>query len=160
MPISLDLDIKDGVPEGDEGIKIKDRFMWNANEPFYQPLEFAKIFCRDVGISDTHAETISNLIKAQIEEAQNTVVIDLGTQDATPDDVEWDDDVAMHEDDERWVEPDCRIIINVSVPPRTLLTLSSTCRSSRTSCATASSGTSRLPSRPPNLLGTTAPSWA
>lgn len=116
VPISLDLEIKEPHGPEEDGIKIKDRFMWNANEPFYQPMEFAKIFCRDVGISETHADTIAQLISAQIEEAQNTVVIDLGTQDVTPDDVEWSDDEAMDEDDQRLVEPDCRIIINVGCP--------------------------------------------
>ncbi|BEJ18162.1 hypothetical protein CspHIS471_0704390 [Cutaneotrichosporon sp. HIS471] len=111
VPISLDIEVP--ATDHDEGIKIKDRFMWNANEPFVQPGEFAKIFCRDVGISESHATTIADLISSQVEEAQATVVIDVATPDVTPDDVTWSDDEAMDEDE--LPEPDCRIVINLDV---------------------------------------------
>ncbi|KLT45638.1 SNF5-domain-containing protein [Cutaneotrichosporon oleaginosum] len=111
VPINLDIEVP--ATDHDEGIKIKDRFMWNANEPFVKPGEFAKIFCRDVGISEAHASTIADLIASQVEEAQSTVVIDLATPDATEDDVSWSDDDAMDEDE--LPEPDCRIIINLDV---------------------------------------------
>ncbi|WOO85705.1 Chromatin structure-remodeling complex subunit sfh1 [Vanrija pseudolonga] len=119
VPITVDYDVPS--PTGDQtGIKIKDRFLWNANEPFYKPLEFATVFCEDLGIPVQHAETLAELIQAQLEEAQSTVVIDLGTEDATPEEVVWSDgegeSMEVDENGEAtFAEPDCRIVINLDV---------------------------------------------
>lgn len=114
VPITLDYDIPSPQGNGD-GIKIRDRFMWNANEPFYKPLDFATILCNDVGIDLSHAQTLADLIQTQLDEAQSTVVIDLATDDTTPDDVIWSDDEVEDAVDNEGIEPDCRIVINVSV---------------------------------------------
>lgn len=115
MPISIDYDIPDPNGEG-KGLKIKDRFLWNASEPFVKPLEFATIFCHDVGIHENNAATIAELIIAQVEEAQNAVGIDLATRDVTPDDVVFSDEEApAAAQEEHYPEPDCRIIVNLDV---------------------------------------------
>lgn len=112
VPISIDYDIPDPNGEG-KGLKIKDRFLWNASEPFVKPLEFATIFCHDVGIHENNAATIAELIMSQVEEQQNAVAIDLATRDVTPDDVVFSDDESPADDE--YPEPDCRIIVNLDL---------------------------------------------
>ena len=64
---------------------------------------------------------MSDLIQAQLDEAQNTVEIDITDAEVTEDDVVFDDDGAeatgVHDDEEEkvWDEADCRIIINVRI---------------------------------------------
>jgi hypothetical protein len=112
IPISIDIDIPS--PTGDNnGLKIKDRFLWNAADPTIKPYEFAIILCDDIGIKAENAHTIAELIQTQIDEAQNAAFIDLQTADVTPDDVLWSDE-DEDADESKFVEPDCRIIINVS----------------------------------------------
>lgn len=112
VPITLDYDVPSPHGNG-QGIKIRDRFMWNANEPFYKPMDFATVLCNDVGIDLSHAQMLADLIQTQLDDAQSTVVIDLATDDTTPDDVVWSDEVEDATELE-GVEPDCRIIVNVS----------------------------------------------
>ncbi|KAJ3327077.1 SWI/SNF chromatin-remodeling complex subunit [Blyttiomyces sp. JEL0837] len=60
-PIRLDLEI--------EGIKIKDSFVWNVNEPFFTPYKFAEILCEDFKLpSQLFAATIAKAIQDQIDE--------------------------------------------------------------------------------------------
>ncbi|OCF45232.1 hypothetical protein I317_00754 [Kwoniella heveanensis CBS 569] len=94
VPITVDLEVPASLNDANaQGIRIKDRFLWNINEPFIKPKSFAEIFCADVGIpTQPHAEIIENLIKAQIEEAQNTLEVDILNEDVTEDDVLWSDD--------------------------------------------------------------------
>ncbi|WWC88107.1 uncharacterized protein L201_003011 [Kwoniella dendrophila CBS 6074] len=91
VPISIDLDIPNTDPNG-QGIRIKDRFLWNINEPFIDPLQFAQTFCDDLAIPITHAATISELIKNQLEENQNAVEIDISNEEVNEDDVIWSDE--------------------------------------------------------------------
>ncbi|WVF70662.1 hypothetical protein IAT40_005455 [Kwoniella sp. CBS 6097] len=93
VPITVDLEVPASVndPNG-QGIRIKDRFLWNINEPFIKPKSFAEIFCADIGIPTHHAETIASLIKAQVEEFQNTLEVDVLNDDVTEDNVIWSDD--------------------------------------------------------------------
>lgn len=157
VPITLDYDVPS--PRGDgQGIKIRDRFMWNANEPFLKPIDFATVMCNDIGIDVSHAQTLADLIQTQLDEAQSTIVIDLATDDSTPDDVVFSDEEVEEAVDE-GVEPDCRIIINVSLPTSTADT-SSTSRSSCTFSVTVSSGTCPLHYHHQSLPGTTARKWA
>ncbi|RSH92744.1 Chromatin structure remodeling complex protein sfh1 [Saitozyma podzolica] len=139
IPISIDLDIPSGNVD-QPGIKVKDRFLWNVNEPFVTPHQFASILCDDIGIPpNPYATTIAELIQAQVEEAQSTVEIDVTDKEATEDDVVWSDDEveeamdldhlpvngdANGEDEEdvevvkkekEWKEADCRIIVNLEV---------------------------------------------
>ncbi|WWC68418.1 uncharacterized protein I206_102345 [Kwoniella pini CBS 10737] len=88
VPISIDLDIPNMDPNI-QGIRIKDRFLWNINEPFIDPIQFAQVFCDDVSISRDYAATISELIKNQLEESQNTLEIDISNEEAKEDDVVW-----------------------------------------------------------------------
>ena len=62
---------------------------------------------------------MSDLIQAQLDEAQIAVEIDITDADVTEDDVVFDDDeveaAAVNDEEEKvWDEADCRIIINVS----------------------------------------------
>ncbi|WRT65911.1 uncharacterized protein IL334_002862 [Kwoniella shivajii] len=91
VPITVDLDIPNPDPNG-QGIRIKDRFLWNINEPFIDPIQFAQIFCDDLSIPQSYAATISELIKGQLEESQNTVEIDITNEDVTEDDVLFSDE--------------------------------------------------------------------
>jgi len=115
VPISIDIDVP-SLTDGVNGIKIKDRFLWNAADLSLKPIEFATILCDDLGVRPDLAQTIADLIQTQIDEAQPTAFIDLQTADATPDDVMWSDDETEDEpkDESKFMEPDCRIIINVS----------------------------------------------
>lgn len=123
VPITVDYDIPS--PTGDNnGLKIKDRFLWNAADPLLKPLEFATILCDDLGVpTNPHANTIADLISAQIDEAQAAAFVDLQTPDATPDEVMWSDDESVDEREDDYTEPDCRIIVNVSFTARSKLTL-------------------------------------
>ncbi|WVQ85596.1 hypothetical protein IAT38_007762 [Cryptococcus sp. DSM 104549] len=91
VPIAIDLDVP---PYGNEpGIKLKDRFLWNVNEPFIEPHQFAGVFCDDIGISASYASTIAELIKTQLEEAQNAAEIDIMNEEVTEGDVVWTEEV-------------------------------------------------------------------
>ncbi|KAL7424227.1 Chromatin structure remodeling complex protein sfh1 [Cryptotrichosporon argae] len=116
VPITVDIDVPSADGE-QPGIKVCDRFLWNANEPFLKPADFARTFCDDIGIPpDPHATTIADLIVAQVEEAMNTVEVDVVDADVGPDDVRWSEDDDDDEDDEReWAESDCRVIVNLDV---------------------------------------------
>ncbi|WVQ97035.1 hypothetical protein IAU59_004145 [Kwoniella sp. CBS 9459] len=94
VPITVDLEVPASSSDANaQGIRIKDRFLWNINEPFINPKSFAEIFCTDIGIpTRPNAEIIENLIKAQIAEAQNTLEVDVLNEDVTEDDVIWSDD--------------------------------------------------------------------
>ncbi|WVW80377.1 hypothetical protein I302_102358 [Kwoniella bestiolae CBS 10118] len=98
VPITIDLDIPSHDPNT-QGIRIKDRFLWNINEPFIEPIQFAQTFCDDLLIPHTYAATISELIKNQLEESQNTVEIDISNEDVTEEDVVWSDDDASEDGD-------------------------------------------------------------
>lgn len=223
IPITIDFDVQSTHPD-QQGLKIRDRFLWNLNEPFITPYQFSIIFCEDIGIPiSPYAQRIQDLIEKQIEENQNAAEIDVTNEEVTENDVVWSDeevegvmDDAVEngdgikggddeskerqveeeqeqeqeqdekEDKERsrkrkrereekddkernWAEPDCRIIVNVSL----LLIISSTTsmeelkhaisltsKSTLTSCATASNGTFLLPFHHPFSPNITAPNSA
>ncbi|KAK8865672.1 hypothetical protein IAR55_000817 [Kwoniella newhampshirensis] len=92
VPIIIDLDVPSNNPDH-QGIKVKDRFLWNINEPFIDTLHFSVVFCEDVGIpAHPHASVISELIKAQLEEHQNVAEIDISNEEVTEEDVVFSDD--------------------------------------------------------------------
>ena len=63
------------------------------SEPFITPRQFANIFCEDLAIpSIPYAETISDLIQGQLDEASGCVEIDLRDRDVTEEDVVWSED--------------------------------------------------------------------
>jgi hypothetical protein len=139
IPITIDFDVPNPNPDL-AGIKIKDRFLWNLNgksdqqflerladetERHITPYQFSAIFCEDTGIPiNPYARTVSDLIEAQIEEAQIASEVNVVDREVTEEDVEWADekdvddirDGAFAEEmaGRQWKEADCRIILNVS----------------------------------------------
>jgi chromatin structure-remodeling complex subunit SFH1 len=94
--------------------RIRDCFVWNLNETLITPENFAKVFCTDIGVSAaTWADTVTNQIRAQLEEHEGIASMNLGG-DAAPNETE-----QSVEADEN---PECRVIISVC----TFLIISST----------------------------------
>ncbi|EIW72832.1 hypothetical protein TREMEDRAFT_26575 [Tremella mesenterica DSM 1558] len=123
IPITVDLEVSSEVQD-QMGIKIRDRFLWNVNEPFMTPYQFAAIFCEDVQIPvQQYATVIADLIQAQIEESQPVAEADIGNEEVTEDDVIWsDEEEGMVEDEneeeeveKQWAEADCRVFLNLDV---------------------------------------------
>ncbi|WVR05628.1 hypothetical protein IAU60_002650 [Kwoniella sp. DSM 27419] len=91
VPINVDLEVQSNDPNV-QGLRVKDRFLWNVNEPFINPRAFAEMFCKDIGISAVgNADYIEGMIRSQLEDAQNTVEIDIQDEDVTEDHVQWSD---------------------------------------------------------------------
>ncbi len=94
---------------------------YGSTERFITPYHFSAIFCEDLGIPiQPYANTMSDLIQGQLDEAQNAVEIDITDAEVTEEDVMFSDDeteaIALDEDGEKvWDEADCRIIVNVSI---------------------------------------------
>lgn len=84
--------------------RIRDCFVWNVNEELIKPETFAKIFCYDLDLPLTFAETVAAQIRAQIEDHEGVASMELG-QDGAP------DLDSGHNTDE---VPECRVILSVS----------------------------------------------
>ncbi|WVO19627.1 uncharacterized protein IAS62_000916 [Cryptococcus decagattii] len=92
IPITIDFDVQSTHPD-QQGLKIRDRFLWNLNEPFITPYQFSIIFCEDIGIPiSPYAQRIQDLIEKQIEENQNAAEIDVTNEDVMESDVVWSDE--------------------------------------------------------------------
>lgn len=92
IPITIDFDVQSTHPD-QQGLKIRDRFLWNLNEPFITPYQFSIIFCEDIGIPiSPYAQRIQDLIEKQIEENQNAAEIDVTNEEVTENDVVWSDE--------------------------------------------------------------------
>lgn len=93
---------------------MRDCFVWNLNENLIQPEAFAKTFCTDLDLPLVPwAETVTNQIRAQLEEHEGVASMELGLDGAM--DVDADGDEA----------PECRVILSVSAIPLLLVTISS-----------------------------------
>ena len=129
VPITVDFDVSAYYPD-QVSIKVRDRFLWNINgesltwavvrvqvdyvERFITPYQFSAIFCEDLGIPlQPYANTMSDLIQGQLDEASNAVEIDIIDAEVTEQNVVFDDGVD-EEEEKVWQEADCRIIINVT----------------------------------------------
>lgn len=112
IPITLDLEIQSDTQPG---MRLKDRFLWNVNEPFLTPRRFAEMLCADLAINHSHIDTIADLVSNQVEEAQAVAEIDVVDAPTSPSEVEWTEK-EVEDDDAVWAEADQRIIINVSLP--------------------------------------------
>ncbi|ORX34100.1 hypothetical protein BD324DRAFT_636616 [Kockovaella imperatae] len=97
VPITIDFDVPSQEADK-QGIKVKDRFLWNMNEPFITPHQFATTFCKDIGIPHTFATTMAELIQSQLDEASGCVDIDLVDREVTADDVIWSEDEPIMEE--------------------------------------------------------------
>ena len=83
--------------------------MWNLYETLIKPEAFAHIFCADLDLPTVPwVETVTNQIRAQLEEHEGVASVDLGV------------DAAMNVDDreEGSAEeiPECRVIVSVCHP--------------------------------------------
>ncbi|KJA21212.1 hypothetical protein HYPSUDRAFT_42345 [Hypholoma sublateritium FD-334 SS-4] len=99
--------------------RIRDCFVWNINESLIKPENFAKIFCNDLDIPQTWADTIATQIRAQLEDHEGVASMELG-QDGALDTAE---QPATGEE-----LPECRVILSVRhTPSRAALTLLTPC---------------------------------
>ena len=88
--------------------RIRDCFVWNLHERLLKPETFARIFCVDLDLPIVPwAETVTNQIRAQLEEHEGVASMDLGV-DTIPDETEAD----HHQGEEL---PECRVILSVGV---------------------------------------------
>lgn len=88
--------------------RIRDCFVWNMNDTLTKPETFAKIFCYDLDIPIIPwADTVTNQIRAQLEEHESVAALELGLDGAM------DVDATLPNTEEL---PECRVILSVSLP--------------------------------------------
>ncbi|KAJ7439236.1 SNF5-domain-containing protein [Mycena latifolia] len=82
--------------------RIRDCFVWNLNEELIQPENFAKIFCTDLDLPIVPwAETVTNQIRAQLEEHEAIARLELNNDGF---DAPGEEPV-----------PECRVILSIDV---------------------------------------------
>ncbi|CAK5270511.1 unnamed protein product [Mycena citricolor] len=79
--------------------RIRDCFVWNLNEDLIRPENFAAIFCADLDLPTTWVETVTNQIRAQLEEHEAIARLELSSEELDQD------------------EPaaECRVILSIDV---------------------------------------------
>lgn len=86
--------------------RVRDCFVWNLYETVIKPETFAKIFCSDLDLPlIPWVETVTNQIRAQLEEHEGVASMELSV------------DGAMNVDPAKDVVeeiPECRVILSVS----------------------------------------------
>ena len=88
--------------------RIRDCFVWNMNDSLTKPETFAKIFCHDLDIPlHPWADTVTNQIRAQLEENESVAALELGSDGAM------DIDATLPNAEEL---PECRVILSVRLP--------------------------------------------
>ncbi|KAK7048709.1 SNF5-domain-containing protein [Favolaschia claudopus] len=80
--------------------RIRDCFVWNLNEELVQPENFARIFCTDLDLPSVWVETVTNQIRAQLEEHEAIARLELMNDGLDPQ----GDEV-----------PECRVILSIDV---------------------------------------------
>ncbi|KAF9483508.1 SWI-SNF chromatin remodeling complex, Snf5 subunit [Pholiota conissans] len=86
--------------------RIRDCFVWNINESLIKPEAFAVIFCNDLDIPETWAETIAAQIRAQLEDHEGVASMEIGQDGA----------LAVDETPPNGEElPECRVILSIDV---------------------------------------------
>ncbi|KAJ7643778.1 hypothetical protein FB45DRAFT_281880 [Roridomyces roridus] len=80
--------------------RIRDCFVWNLNDEMIRPEIFAKIFCADLDLPEMWVETVTNQIRAQLEEHETIARLEI-TNDGMD---EVGDEVA-----------ECRVILSIDV---------------------------------------------
>jgi hypothetical protein len=89
-------------------LRIRDCFVWNMNDTLTKPETFAKIFCHDLDIPvHPWADTVTNQIRAQLEEHESVAALELGSDGAM------DVDATLSNAEEL---SECRVILSVSLP--------------------------------------------
>ncbi|KAF7979980.1 hypothetical protein HWV62_40056 [Athelia sp. TMB] len=91
-----------------DSLRIRDCFVWNLYENLIKPEAFARTFCADLDLPPTWVETVTNQIKAQLEDHEGVASLDLTV-----------DGAAMVVDDspQGVVEevPECRVVLSIDV---------------------------------------------
>lgn len=86
--------------------RIRDCFVWNLNESIIKPETFAKTFCTDLDLpAIPWVDTITNQIRAQLEDHEGVAAMELGIDGA----LDVDSAPGYTED-----IPECRVILSVS----------------------------------------------
>lgn len=86
--------------------RVRDCFVWNLNETLIKPEVFARAFCADLDLAIVPwADTVTNQIRAQLEEHEGVASMELGLDGAL------DVEAASVDGDEI---PECRVILSVS----------------------------------------------
>ncbi|KAJ6611378.1 hypothetical protein B0H10DRAFT_2165821 [Mycena sp. CBHHK59/15] len=81
--------------------RIRDCFVWNLNEKLIVPENFAKIFCLDLDLPPVPwVETVTNQIRAQLEEHEHIARLDIANEDYEAEGEEL---------------PECRVILSIDV---------------------------------------------
>lgn len=85
--------------------RVRDCFVWNLYESLIKPEAFARIFCADLDLPQVPwVETVTNQIRAQLEDHEGVASLDLGVGET-----------AMEVEEVVGEEvPDCRVILSVS----------------------------------------------
>ncbi|KAF9492012.1 SWI-SNF chromatin remodeling complex, Snf5 subunit [Pleurotus eryngii] len=86
--------------------RIRDCFVWNLNDTLTKPETFAKIFCADLDLSPVPwVDTVTNQIRAQLEDHEGVASMEIGMDGAMDLDVEGEGEEI----------PDCRVIVSIDV---------------------------------------------
>jgi chromatin structure-remodeling complex subunit SFH1 len=89
--------------------RIRDCFVWNLYETLIKPEAFARTFCADLDLpAIPWVDTVTNQIRAQLEDHEGVASLYLGVNDAAMEIDESGDGTAEE-------VPECRVILSVSV---------------------------------------------
>lgn len=89
-------------------LRIRDCFVWNLYENLIKPEAFARTFCADLDLPQVPwVETVTNQIRAQLEDHEGVASLDLAVDDAV---MEVDESGQGLGDE----VPECRVILSVS----------------------------------------------
>jgi chromatin structure-remodeling complex subunit SFH1 len=89
--------------------RVRDCFVWNLYENLIKPEAFARTFCADLDLPLVPwVETVTNQIRAQLEDHEGVASLDLGVYDAAMEVDETGDGTAEE-------VPECRVILSVSI---------------------------------------------
>jgi chromatin structure-remodeling complex subunit SFH1 len=84
--------------------RVRDCFMWNLHESLIKPEAFAKTFCADLDLPAVWVDTVTNQIRAQLEEHEGVASMELGIDGA----MDVDETPANGEE-----ITECRVILSV-----------------------------------------------
>ena len=96
--------------------RIRDCFVWDLNNQLIKPETFARIFCADLDLpAATWVETITNQIRAQLEDQEGIASMDLGsvTDGYEPVDEDENGSPVVNGKESDWQVPECRVILSV-----------------------------------------------
>ncbi|KAK1218575.1 Chromatin structure remodeling complex protein sfh1 [Marasmius sp. AFHP31] len=102
--------------------RIRDCFVWNLYDDTVKPELFATIFCNDLDLPHKPwVETVSNQIKAQLEDCEGVATMELGMDGAVDLDAQaeslslLDDNTMQVDENDANAIPECRVILSIDV---------------------------------------------